>query len=373
MISALATTPILVISMDPYFDQDALLKSVSDPLPAVTDLNPDVPSEKPMPITDAINGGVLESYATNTLSDVTKIERRIPIPITDALWDVAYVSGNASSYNEVTPMDLPQLVSAAEIEATEDRTRKVVTVGRQIVQLTFRVKSEVMALSSLRDTLDYIGLYKPMTSGAITHVSFYSPTLCIYDAILVGYGKSHSESDDLGSITLSLELVDEIKVDPISECINLDQFFENFEYGVEAPEKGKGPNGEIKAEGDVVQIEGPSTRQGETTMNVLPHNEVYSDYTWYLVSDLNGIQSVEVPAHKSNQTIQLNKFVLYRCISKDGAGNSRNLQGIKWLDKNISLEGNLGGKFWKDVAIARIFEEENNPLNQNIQLIFGVR
>lgn len=371
MISALATTPILVISMDPYFDQDALLKSVSDPLPAVSDATGEGTGQDPL--TDAAKGAVESVSTINGASDVLKIERRIPIPITDTLWDIAYVSGSSSSYNEVTPMDLPALVTNTEIAATEERTRKVITTGRQTVQLTFRVKSEVTSLSSLRDVLDYVGLYKPVMGGAVTHVSFYSPTLCIFDAILVGYGKSYNAATDLGSITLSLELVDELKIDPIVECINLDKFFENFDYSVEEPAKKLGPNGEVKKEGNPIQIEEPSMLYGETAMNVLPWEEIYGDYTWYLVSDSVGLAKIPVPAYQDNRTIQLNKFVTYRCISRDYNGMQRDLQGIKWLDKNISLESNVGGKFWKDIAIARVMEDEGNPFNRNIQLIFGVR
>lgn len=384
MISALATTPILVISMDPFFDQEEVIRSVTDPIAGEDVLG------------DFARLQVELSAKAQKASDMFALERRLPIPITDSLWDVEYVSGSASSYQEVTPMDLQSVLSDAQMQANESLKKKVVTTGRQTVQLTFRAKSEVVAISALRDVLEYVGQWKPAFGGPVTHVSFYSPTMCIFNAVLVGYGKSTSSDTSLSSITLSLELVDEITVQPDVECgsyLPSDSPFNTWEdltdeqkqvldykrWLTEDTLKRKEDEKlikEILKEGETAppQIQNYLNKDGEPgTFNYLHVNDLVPGYNWFIVTDTNTISEAIVPEFRPNRTIKLNKYDLFRIISLDNRGKSRNAQGVRWLDKQITLSSDIGGKFQPEVALARVYDESSPRDKPNYFLIFGER
>lgn len=140
-------------------------------------------------------------------ADVTQKQNRIYIPITDKLLPVHFTGGNSASGKVVTYQgDEPTITEAGNT-----------------VTLQFEMLNAMSQLSIISDILYAIANKTASQPTTSARVSFFSPTLCIYNAYMVGINRATVTATDKEVISITLEIaVDEVppaetEETPISE------------------------------------------------------------------------------------------------------------------------------------------------------------
>lgn len=265
---------------------------------------------------EAANNATADAFDAFIRSDAHLGRLRIPIPIDDRLLPIVQQGADARMNVQATKL---------QFDAPDGKSgqKDVYTPTRNTLALSFRMLSKMGTVSTIADilhALEVIGTTVPV------YCSWFSKTDCIFNARLVGIGRSSEKNSDMEAVTLSLE---------------------------RAPNKLE-PDGKPDAEELVVdKVTEPSPTPGLVEgYTSATRADFKPGWRYYELGVMDALLQQPVPYQETGFTIQRADVETFLVVSADKTG-PRNLQGARHLGKLITLEQREGAKYAGPLALLR--------------------
>ncbi|MNF55496.1 hypothetical protein D3C84_369590 [compost metagenome] len=201
--------------------------------------------------------------------------------------------------------------------------------------LNFEIKSSVSTLSTIADILHALANSEPLSSGNVPRISFFSSTMCIFNAKFLGIKRTTVSNSEKEMVSLTLEIAEDLEAPPI----NPEADMMNFDPS--------NPPSEIPPDG----LPAKSSDQLEQAQATLADFD--PAYDFYLVASRDYLDAIPVPRFEAEQTIKRQPYQIFRVESKDRTGAKRNMQGVAYGGRNISLESRVPFKYRPPLGLVR--------------------
>lgn len=256
------------------------------------------------------------------MSDIADRTTRIPIPITDAIWDVHYVSGQSSQSQGVITQTKTEKPSTAE-GGSKSVIEKTFTPGRCTSVLQFELKNNLTAISTVADVLTALAGMNVTRIDNYPRASFFSGHRCVFNARIVGVNRANVPQSNKEIITLTLE--------------------EGFDDIIELPDVELGTIADADAAKDFV-LENTSGVTQAVEDHATSSEQVFEFdvYDYYGLDSIDNFDNTFVPDYDTKQTIQRQKYRLLRVNSFDNSGAKRGMLTIEFQGEFIALEDSVG-------------------------------
>lgn len=263
---------------------------------------------------EAANNATADAFDAFIRSDAHLGRLRIPIPIDDRLLPIVQQGADARMNVQATKL---------QFDAPDGKSgqKDVYTPTRNTLALSFRMLSKMGTVSTIADilhALEVIGTTVPV------YCSWFSKTDCIFNARLVGIGRSSEKNSDMEAVTLSLERAPN-KLEPDGKP--------------EAMVLGK----------QTEPVPTPKLVEGYASATV---DDFRDGWNYYELGVMDDLLKQPVPYQETGFTIQRADVETFLIVSSDKAG-PRNLQGARHLGKLITLEQREGAKYVGSLALLR--------------------
>lgn len=298
------STSLLLVSMDTVPDE---FKTQVDAL-SLASYSP----------SEAANQETAEVFDAFIRSDISKGSIRIPIPIDDRLLPIVQTGSDSRMSAQVTKLgfDAP--------DGGSDR-RDVFTPARNTLSLSFRMLSKLGAVSTIADILHALEF---MSARAPVYVSWLSATDCIFNARLVGIGRSAERNSDMEQVTLSLERQPnktDAPAPPDQEELKIDKV-------IDRPPVPSGANISLYA--------------------AAPASAFMDGWLYYEIGKMSDLVEQKVPYLPTPFTVQRQEVEVF-LVTSIYKGNQRNLQGVRFRGEMVTLEQNEGAKHVGKLGLVR--------------------
>lgn len=263
---------------------------------------------------EAAAAATQEWYDAFIRSDSMKLINRIPIPINDDLLPIVQIGADSRMTATI------QKLTVTDAEG-KDTQKDVYSPGRSTLSLTFRMLSKLGTISTIADIVNALS---KISAVAPVYCSWFSKTDCIFNARLVGVGRSSERNSDMEALTLSLEQApNQVEAETNPEALKL----ERDTAANPAPDP---------ALAGYVEAEAEDVREG---------------WGYYELGRMPDLIAQPVPYVSAPFTIQRQPVEIY--LTRTTYGGGRDLQGVKWLGKYLTLEQGQGFVYGDGIALVR--------------------
>lgn len=256
-------------------------------------------------------------------SDVSIKQRRLFIPIDDALYPIHYTGGTANKRNE----SVTQKVTDAQGHSTSKTTTGP---SHNTITLNFEIKSSVSNISTVADILHAIANSEALNSGDVPRISFFSSTMCILNAKFLGIKRTTVTNSEKEMVSLELEE----KSDTLKNSVK--------------PDAKKQDPSLANSSGSTRSKSAGKLEQAQASLA-----DFDPAYDFYLVASRDYLDAIPVPRFEAEQTIKRQPYQIFRVESKDRTGAKRNMQGVAYGGRNISLESRVPFKYRPPLGLVR--------------------
>lgn len=276
-------------------------------------------------VTQAEGGWLDAALDRFVTSDVAQKQRRLFIPIDDALYPIHYTGGQMSKRNDATVQKLTTANGTSTIEAN-------VMPGSNTVSLSFEIKSSVSSLSAVADLLHALASSHALSSGDVSRISFFSSTMCIFNAKFLGLSRATVTNSQKEMVTLNLE---------VSE-------------GLQERVTNKGDT--QPTEPKLIPNVGAGGRAAEGAAAQATAADFNPAYDFYLIAAPGYLESRDVPDTDSERTVQRQDYRLFRVKSVDHNRLARDMVGVQFAGEHISLEASEPFRYEGALGLVRYFD-----------------
>ncbi|MNQ70418.1 hypothetical protein D3C85_850570 [compost metagenome] len=256
-------------------------------------------------------------------SDVKEKRFRLFIPIDDALYPIHYTGGTTDNRNE----SVTQKKTSKE---DKNETTTTTTPACNTFTLDFEIRSSVSTLSTIADILYALANSKPLKVSDVARISFFSSTMCIFNAKFLGIKRTTVSNSEKEMVSLTLEITEDLKPTPIK------------------PEAYQILFDVLKQLDGILTKSADKLEQAQATLA-----DFDPAYDFYLVATRDYLDAIPVPRFEAEQTIKRQPYQIFRVESKDRTGAKRNMQGVAYGGRNISLESRVPFKYRPPLGLVR--------------------
>lgn len=263
-----------------------------------------------------------EWYQAFIRSDAKRLINRIPIPINDELLPIVQMGTDSRMTANVQKLTVNQM--------GQEQQQEVFTPSRNTLSLSFRMLSKLGTVSTIADIVNALGL---ISSVVPVYCSWFSKTDCIFNARLVGIGRSSEKNSDMEALTLNLERAPN-QLEPAT-----------------TPE-GTPSKLEQKTQPDPI----PPTSASAAGVRLAGYAEATQDdiragWLYYDLGTIPDLLEQPVPYLAAPFTVQRQQVEIYLVRTTYQGG--RDIQGVKWLGKYLTLEQSKPFVYGDGLALVR--------------------
>lgn len=264
---------------------------------------------------EAAQEATQEWYDAFIRSDSMRLINRIPIPINDELLPIVQIGTDSRMTATVQKLTVNN--------NGQDEQHDVFTPSRNTLSLSFRMLSKLGTVSTIADIVNALGV---ISAVAPVYCSWFSKTDCIFNARLVGIGRSSEKNSDMEALTLNLERAPnqiQPETNPEGKPLKLEQDTQ------ENPAPGAALSGYAEAADD----------------------EIRAGWLYYDLGAMADLLAQPVPYMNAPFTVQRQPVEIYLIRTTYNGG--RDLQAVKWLGKYLTLEQSVPFAYGDGIALVR--------------------